>query len=85
MVCKHIPFQVKCKDTVGLMYKSKFGSGGRGKCMKVGNEWMTPNEFEQLAGRASSKDWKRSVRSDMIFFGGNEISSNFVRSFRRDK
>ena len=56
------PFQVKCKDTVGYMHRNKFGSGGRGKCMKVGDDWMTPNEFEQLAGRASSKDWKRSVR-----------------------
>merc|ERR1719193_2087234 len=54
--------QVKCKDTVGYFHKSKFGSGGRGNCMKVGQRWMTPNEFEQLAGRASSKDWKRSVR-----------------------
>lgn len=43
--------------------------GGRGKCIK-GSEgiWYTPNEFEALAGRASSKDWKRSIR-----YGGRTL------------
>jgi len=54
--------EVRCKDTDAIIYKSKFGSGGRGKCVKVGETWMTPNDYEAFAGRASSKDWKRSVR-----------------------
>ncbi|KAH9525031.1 Deformed epidermal autoregulatory factor 1 [Bulinus truncatus] len=60
---------VRCKHTNGELYKSKFGSGGRGKCIKSSdNEWYTPNEFEAIAGRASSKDWKRSIR-----YGGRTL------------
>ncbi|CAL1528229.1 unnamed protein product [Lymnaea stagnalis] len=60
---------VRCKHTNGELYKSKFGSGGRGKCIKSSdNEWYTPNEFEATAGRASSKDWKRSIR-----YGGRTL------------
>ncbi|KAL8611075.1 hypothetical protein ACOMHN_064366 [Nucella lapillus] len=59
---------VRCKNTNGELYKAKFGSGGRGKCIKNSDGWYTPNEFEALAGRASSKDWKRSIR-----YGGRTL------------
>ncbi|XP_076445552.1 deformed epidermal autoregulatory factor 1 homolog isoform X2 [Babylonia areolata] len=59
---------VRCKNTNGELYKAKFGSGGRGKCIKNAEGWYTPNEFEALAGRASSKDWKRSIR-----YGGRTL------------
>lgn len=38
--------------------------------LSSGNEWYTPSEFEALCGRASSKDWKRSIR-----FGGRSIQT----------
>ncbi|CAB0038357.1 unnamed protein product [Trichogramma brassicae] len=61
---------VRCKNTNAELHKSRFGSGGRGKCIKFGNEWYTPSEFEALCGRASSKDWKRSIR-----FGGRSLQT----------
>ncbi|KAK0178777.1 hypothetical protein PV327_007632 [Microctonus hyperodae] len=61
---------VRCKNTNAELYKSRFGSGGRGKCIKLGEEWFTPSEFEALCGRASSKDWKRSIR-----FGGRSLQT----------
>ncbi|KAI5701934.1 hypothetical protein M8J76_007683 [Diaphorina citri] len=61
---------IRCKHTNAYLHKSKFGSGGRGRCVKLGNEWYTPSEFEALCGRASSKDWKRSIR-----FGGRSIQT----------
>ncbi|KAK7479643.1 hypothetical protein BaRGS_00029109 [Batillaria attramentaria] len=66
----HAPvLPVRCKNTNGELFKAKFGSGGRGKCIKgTDGQWHTPNEFEQLAGRASSKDWKRSIR-----YGGRTL------------
>ena len=33
------------------------------------NQWYTPSEFESICGRASSKDWKRSIR-----FAGRSLS-----------
>ncbi|XP_001947246.1 deformed epidermal autoregulatory factor 1 homolog [Acyrthosiphon pisum] len=61
---------VRCKTTNAELHKKKFGSGCRGKCIKFKNHWYTPNEFEALCGRASSKDWKRSIR-----FGGRSLQT----------
>ncbi|XP_034233089.1 deformed epidermal autoregulatory factor 1 isoform X2 [Thrips palmi] len=59
---------VRCKNTNAELHKTKFGSGGRGRCVKLGDQWYTPSEFEAVCGRASSKDWKRSIR-----FGGRSL------------
>ncbi|KAH7933226.1 hypothetical protein HPB49_010499 [Dermacentor silvarum] len=53
---------VRCRNVCGHLHKNKFGSGGRGRCIKSGSRWYTPSEFEALCGRANSKDWKRSIR-----------------------
>lgn len=53
---------VRCRNTSGLLYKNRLGSGGKGRCIKHNNSWFTPTEFEGMSGRASSKDWKRSIR-----------------------
>ncbi|XKL65016.1 hypothetical protein PGB90_005102 [Kerria lacca] len=61
---------VRCKNTNAELHKRRFGSGGRGRCIKLNNQWFTPSEFEAHCGRASSKDWKRSIR-----FGGRSLQS----------
>lgn len=53
---------IRCKTTSAELFKSKLGSGGRGRCIKCKDQWYTPSEFEQMCGRGSSKDWKRSIR-----------------------
>lgn len=53
---------VRCKNTSAELHKDRFGSGSRGKCIKCGPNWYTPNEFENLCGRGLSKDWKRSIK-----------------------
>ncbi|XP_075883291.1 deformed epidermal autoregulatory factor 1 homolog [Nelusetta ayraudi] len=53
---------VRCRNTSGILYKNRLGSGGKGRCVRHNQQWFTPTEFEGLAGRASSKDWKRSIR-----------------------
>ena len=37
------------------MYKEKFESGGKGKCILFQQEWYTPNSFELMAGSKSRK------------------------------
>lgn len=61
---------VRCRNETAELYKNKLGSGGRGKCIKYQDHWMTPSEFEARCGRASSKDWKRSIR-----YGGRTLQS----------
>ncbi|KAF3843895.1 hypothetical protein F7725_015943 [Dissostichus mawsoni] len=41
---------------------SVYNSELPGRCIRHNQQWFTPTEFEGLAGRASSKDWKRSIR-----------------------
>ncbi|XP_057693912.1 deformed epidermal autoregulatory factor 1 homolog isoform X1 [Corythoichthys intestinalis] len=53
---------VRCRNSSGILFKNRLGSGGKGRCIKHNQQWLTPTEFEGLAGRASSKDWKRSIR-----------------------
>ena len=40
----------------------RFSRGSRGKCILFKERWITPNEFQAISGRKSSKDWKRSIR-----------------------
>ncbi|XP_030372283.1 deformed epidermal autoregulatory factor 1 isoform X2 [Scaptodrosophila lebanonensis] len=63
-------FQIRCKTTSAELYRSKLGSGGRGRCVKYKDKWHTPSEFENVCGRGSSKDWKRSIK-----YGGKSLQS----------
>ncbi|KPU78922.1 uncharacterized protein Dana_GF23595, isoform B [Drosophila ananassae] len=63
-------FQIRCKTTCAELYRSKLGSGGRGRCVKYKDKWHTPSEFEHICGRGSSKDWKRSIK-----YGGKSLQS----------
>lgn len=39
------------------------------KCIKVGDNWYNPIEFEEYGGRGSSKNWKFSIKHDGITLG----------------
>ena len=47
--------QVRCKSLGALLYVNKYESGSKGKCLLVGEDWMTPNEFEEKAGSKAKK------------------------------
>lgn len=47
--------QVRCKAVTALLYASKYESGSKGKCILSGDEWLTPNEFEEKAGSKAKK------------------------------
>lgn len=61
---------IRCKTTTAELFKARLGSGGRGRCIKLKENWYTPSEFENLCGRGSSKDWKRSIR-----YGGRSLQA----------
>ena len=46
---------VRCKSTTALLYACKYETGSKGKCINLGNEWLTPNEFEDRAGSKAKK------------------------------
>ncbi|XP_075941294.1 autoimmune regulator-like isoform X1 [Anarhichas minor] len=51
---------VTCGDQEGTLNRGRLAKGE--KCIVVGKQWFTPNEFERLAGRKSYKNWKLSIR-----------------------
>ena len=53
---------VRCKSTTALLYTNKYETGSKGTCIQLGDEWLTPNEFQYISGRETAKDWKRSIR-----------------------
>ena len=52
---------VKCKGKKGIFDLKKFHSGHIGHCIKLNQNWVTPNEFEKAAG-SKSKNYKRSLK-----------------------
>jgi hypothetical protein len=68
--------QVSCASIIGYLYTKKFGSGGKGRCIKViettndNNEqnqtekWLTPIEFEAYCGKGSCRHWQKSIKAN---------------------
>ena len=46
---------VMCNGMLATMDTSKFVSGSIGKSIQLGEEWLTPNEFEKRSGSRSKK------------------------------
>ena len=55
-------YVVTCGPNEANFYLNRFARGSVGKCVYFRGEWLTPNEFQSVSGRQSSKDWKRSIR-----------------------
>lgn len=53
---------IECGDNQGRLHLSLLNQGSRGACILFANQWLTPNEFQQISGRETAKDWKRSIR-----------------------
>ena len=53
---------VTCAENEAKLYKDRFARGSIGRCVWFKGRWITPNEFQAISGRQSSKDWKRSIR-----------------------
>ena len=46
---------VICNGLLATMDTTKFVSGSIGKCIELGEKWLTPNEFEKCSGSRSKK------------------------------
>ena len=46
---------VRCKATTAVLFANKYETGSKGKCILLGEEWYTPNEFEEKAGSKAKK------------------------------
>lgn len=51
---------VTCGVQKGMLNKDRLAKGE--KCILVEKQWITPNEFERLAGKKNCKNWKLSIK-----------------------
>ncbi|XP_063078579.1 nuclear body protein SP140-like [Engraulis encrasicolus] len=58
----HLP--VFCGDTEGMLHRDKMAKGE--SCIQVNGKWYTPTKFEALAGKASHKKWRKSIRCQHV-------------------
>ena len=52
---------VVCGSARGRLCWGKLGDG-RSKCIRWGNDWVSPIEFEREGGKGKARKWKHSIR-----------------------
>ncbi|CAK8683212.1 unnamed protein product [Clavelina lepadiformis] len=56
-------YPITCgNNKADLVWKKFICPGINAKCVKCGDEWYTPKEFVNVAGKSTLKDWKRAIR-----------------------
>ncbi|XP_078494513.1 uncharacterized protein LOC100180481 isoform X2 [Ciona intestinalis] len=60
-------YPITCGNNKGdLVWKKFVCPGINAKCVKCGDNWFTPKEFVNYAGKSTLKDWKRAIRINGI-------------------
>ncbi len=55
---------ISCSENTAQLYRDRFARGSVGESVLFGGQWMTLNNFQSVSGRQSSKNWKRSIRTN---------------------
>nr|CAB3249730.1 glucocorticoid modulatory element-binding protein 2 [Phallusia mammillata] len=56
-------YPITCgNNKADLVWKKFICPGINAKCVKCGDQWLTPKEFVNCAGKSTLKDWKRAIR-----------------------
>ncbi len=76
-------FQVLCGNLGASLDPSRFGPGGRSRCIWFRGRWLTPTAFEDMAGKGSSHNWKRTIRTTEGHTLAVLIESNRLRVCNR--
>uniref|UniRef100_A0A673MZ72 SP110 nuclear body protein, tandem duplicate 2 n=1 Tax=Sinocyclocheilus rhinocerous TaxID=307959 RepID=A0A673MZ72_9TELE len=52
---------VTCVSLTGTLYKYRFASGSRGKCIRTEERWFTPEEFVKQEPILTDGHWKKDI------------------------
>ncbi|XP_011476750.1 nuclear body protein SP140-like protein isoform X4 [Oryzias latipes] len=79
---------VTCGNMAGILFPKKLAQGE--KCIQVMDQWFTPLEFQEFAGKEKSKNWKLSIKYEDITLGkliqeGHLKSGTFKKRSKRAK
>ncbi|XP_037647792.1 nuclear body protein SP140-like isoform X3 [Sebastes umbrosus] len=79
---------VTCGQKEGSLNRDRLAKGE--KCIAVGKQWFTPNEFQTFAGRKSCKNWKWNIRCKDTSLGklikeGHLKAANYKRGGKKAK
>ncbi|XP_038604943.1 nuclear body protein SP140-like isoform X2 [Tachyglossus aculeatus] len=59
-------FLVACGAAIGILYKERFASGSRGKCIRTDKRWFTPEEFLNSADETDFLSWFKKIHASGI-------------------
>ncbi|XP_073698608.1 uncharacterized protein [Garra rufa] len=60
-VFKASSLPVTCVSLTGTLYKYRFASGSRGKCIRTEERWFTPEEFVKQESTLTDGHWKKDI------------------------
>lgn len=62
--------KVKCGNKIAMFFPSKLKRIAKGlaKCIKYNDKWLSPSEFESVAG-LTAKKWKQSIKCEGVALG----------------
>lgn len=89
---RNAKLNVTCGKNHGVLDLSKMYRGNKGSCIYFQNAWITPNEFQRISGKQTTKNWKRSIRyrgrplkkyaeAGLLSIEDENIASKMVRTF----
>ncbi|RXN25369.1 nuclear body protein SP140 isoform X1 [Labeo rohita] len=52
---------VTCVSLTGTLYKYRFRSGSRGKCIRTEERWFTPEEFVKQEPTLTNGNWRKDI------------------------
>ncbi|XP_051742390.1 nuclear body protein SP140-like protein isoform X2 [Ctenopharyngodon idella] len=52
---------VTCVSLTGTLYKDRFASGSRGKCIRTEESWFTPEEFVKQEPTLTDGHWRKDI------------------------
>jgi SAND domain len=69
---------VFCGAVEGMLDPSRFGPGCKSRCIEHRGRWLTPPEFEQLAGMSKHYRWRRNIKTETGTRFGELMKSGFL-------
>lgn len=72
------PVKVFCGSMEGMLDPSRFGPGCKSRCIEHRGRWLTPPEFEKLAGMSRHYRWRRNIKTETGTRFGELMENGFL-------
>ena len=71
--------KVFCGEVEGMLDPTRFGPGCKSRCIEHRGRWLTPPEFELLAGKSKHYRWRRNIKTESGTRFGELMENGFLK------